>query len=66
MADTLSATYTRCHGMGCPIARQCLRHVAPFEPNRLYSWVASAHEPGETECRHLIYAETPKSLPATH
>ena len=45
---------TRCHGMGCPIARQCLRHVAPFEPNQHYSWVASALEPGESECRYLL------------
>ena len=45
---------TRCHGMGCPIALQCLRHVAPCEPNQHYSWVASAHEPGELDCRYFI------------
>jgi hypothetical protein len=51
---TLRRDMTRCHGVGCPLALQCLRHVAPVDPNPYCSWVASAHEPGEPTCRHLL------------
>ena len=51
---TLRRDMTRCHGVGCPLALQCLRHVAPVDPDSCCSWVASAHEPGEPTCRHLL------------
>jgi hypothetical protein len=50
---------TLCHGVGCPVRSLCACAVGPIEPNRCYSFVASAREPGEPDCRYLIPLQAP-------
>lgn len=45
---------TRCHGVGCSIRSQCLRHVAPVPDNVLLSWAANLNHERAHICVYLL------------
>jgi len=53
---------TRCHGTGCPIKQQCLRHTAPIPDNTLLSWAANLNHERAHICAYYMPA-TPELSP---
>lgn len=53
---------TRCHGTGCPIKQQCLRHTASIPDNTLLSWAANLNHERAHICAYYT-PDTPKLSP---
>jgi len=45
---------TRCHGVGCSIRSQCLRHVAPVPDGALLSWAQNLNHDHAHVCAYLL------------
>jgi hypothetical protein len=52
---TLPIDYTRCHGKGCAVRKECARHASRPAENTVLSWASTLNpDGGEADCLHFI------------